>query len=167
MHRHALEHHRGRLLVGDSLRHLDHPLGGHEALGAVRAGQPRIGDAVAFLEALYARANGLHHARRLVSGDRGRLHRVQPGALVDVDEVHPDRGMADAHLPGAGVGDWDIVELQHFRAALTVETDCLGHALLPWIEGTSLFSARRGPACRRCASPGAPRAAAPGPEWRI
>ena len=142
MHRHALQHHRGGLLVADALGDFDHALGRHHARLAIGAGEPGISDAIACLQVLHALAHGLDHARGLVAGHHRQLHRVEARALIGIDEVDPDRGVPDAHLSRTGVGDRDVVHLQCFRSAVLMETDCLRHACFSgeWI-GYSLRDA--------------------------
>ncbi len=131
VHGHALEQHRRGLLVADALRDLHHALGGHQARFAVGARQPGVADAIAFLEALHPGTDGVDHARGLVAGGAGQLHRIEARALVDVDEIDADRGVPDANLPLAGLADLHVVDLQHLGPALLVIPHCLRHCLLP------------------------------------
>src|SRR5207248_9580791 len=45
------------------------------------------------------------HARGLAAQAAWQLHRIKSGAIIDVDEVQSDRGVADARLPGTGLAD--------------------------------------------------------------
>src|SRR5688572_3710856 len=103
--------------------------------GTTRASQYEPGKPVARLEIADPLADRLHHAGALVAGDLRQLHRVQTRALVDVDEIDPDRGMADAGLPGAGVTDLDVVVLHDLGTTLLVEADCLCHGTLLFEDG--------------------------------
>jgi len=69
-------------------------------IGADRRGA--IGDAVAGLQIRSRRGPLQDHAgrsRRARSASRG----IKAGAVVDVDEIQADRGMADFRLPGPGL----------------------------------------------------------------
>jgi hypothetical protein len=127
MHGEALQEHRGGLLLADALGQLDHALGGREAHLAVGPGQAGVADAVALLQALDARADGIDHAGRLVARHARQLHGVEPGALVDVDEVDADGGVPQAHLAGAGLADRDVLVDHDLGTALRVVSDCFCH----------------------------------------
>src|SRR6185369_13768908 len=130
VHRQALQHHRGGLLVRDPLRELHHPVRRHDALLAVRARQSGVGDPVARLQVGDALPDRFDDACAFVARDLRELHRIEPRALVDVDEVDADRGVADARLPLAGIADLDILVLHDFGTTLLVEADCLCHGTL-------------------------------------
>jgi hypothetical protein len=131
VHRQAFQHHRGGLLVRDPLRELHHPVRRHDALLAVRARQPGVGDPVARLQVGDALPDRLDDARAFVARDLRELHRIEPRALVHVDEVDADRGVADARLPRAGIADLDIIVLHDLGTTLLVEADCLCHGNTP------------------------------------
>src|SRR5216684_3378495 len=92
--------------------------------------QAGIGYAVAFLQVGHARADRLDHARALVARDLRQLHRIEPRALIGVDEIDADGGVAHAHLALARLADRDVLELEHFRTALLVVADCFRHCVL-------------------------------------
>ena len=54
MNGHALEHHAGRVFIGDAVRHLHQPVGRDDALLRIGAEPPYIGDAVAGAEPIHA-----------------------------------------------------------------------------------------------------------------
>src|SRR4051794_26331022 len=58
------------------------------------------------------------------------MHRIKTGALVGVDEIDANRGVAHARLARARLADVHVIELEHFRTALLVISDCLCHAFL-------------------------------------
>ncbi len=76
--RHALEHHRRRLLIADALREPGNLVRGQVPRLGVGADRPgAVGNAIARLEALHTLANLLDDARRLKAKARGQLHRVE------------------------------------------------------------------------------------------
>ena len=60
-----------------------------------------IGDALADLESTDPGAERFDDARALPAETRRQRIRVQPGALVDVDEIEPDGGLADERFAPA------------------------------------------------------------------
>ena len=90
-----------------------------------------IGDAVAGLQIGDAGADFLDHARRLAAEPARQLRRVKPGAVIDIDEVQPHRGMADAGLAGAGLAEIDLLPDQNFGAAGFVKADGMRHGFTP------------------------------------
>src|SRR5439155_19327051 len=115
------------LLVADALRNLYQPIGRDVAHVAVRADETGIGDAVAVLEIAHARSDGFDDARTLVARGLRQLHRIESRALVGIDEIHADGGVADLRLPRARLADLHVVELQHFGTAGLVIADSLCH----------------------------------------
>ena len=127
---HALEHHRRGLAVVDAVGELDQPFCGHEAGLRIGPRRPGVGDAGAGGEIIDAVADGLDDARRLhADGRRKRRQRIEPGAVVDVDEVEADGGVPDTRLAGAGIADRDLLPDHLLGAAGLVNADCLGHEL--------------------------------------
>src|SRR3546814_7748107 len=67
-----------------------------------------------------------HHAGRLHAGHARWPQQVEgAGATVDVDEVHADGSLPQAHLPGAGPRCLDRREMKLLRAAVAVDDDGL------------------------------------------
>ena len=126
LHRHPLEHHRGRDPLVDlvrqadeSVRRDDHPLGvgphrpasvGHP----VADGQPSPG------------ADRLDHAGGLHAEPAREPGGVQAGAEVGVDEVQADGGVAHEDLARSGIGDVDLDPVEHLGAAGAFEADGVG-----------------------------------------
>ena len=134
-HGHALEHHRGRGLVRNVARDLDDPLGRDQpflGIGAERRG--RVGHPVARLETGHAAAERLDHARPLHAERQRKGQRVEPAAVVDVDIVEADGGMADADLALAGVADLDLPPLHGGCGARLVDLDCARHLTVSLIR---------------------------------
>jgi hypothetical protein len=57
--------------------------------------------------------------------ERQRL-RIEAGAVIDVDEVEPDRVLAESDLAGAGLADLDRLPLQDLGAARLMDSDRVG-----------------------------------------
>jgi hypothetical protein len=70
-----------------------------------------------------ALAHRLDHARGFHAQLQRHLERIEPAALVGVDEVQAHGLVADADLAGAGVADFHVDDLQFFGAAMAVDTD--------------------------------------------
>src|ERR1700746_2777385 len=69
-------------------------------------------------------------APRLVAGDEWKLRRlVESGAKIDIDEVQPDRVLADAHLARSRRRHIDALIDQGFRTPDLVHADGFGHHL--------------------------------------
>ena len=91
------------------------PVGdGHEACGGNVArlriaayGQAGIGDAVADRQLRHAGADRLDDAGALHAEHRRRgPHGIEAGALVDIDEIDADGGVAQANFPGIRCGKY-------------------------------------------------------------
>jgi hypothetical protein len=95
------------------------------AVGTHRAAG--IGDAVAGLELGDAFANGLDDAGAFEADAGWQRQRVEPGAVIGIDEVEADRGMAHANLPRARFAQVDILPAQYLGPAGRVKTDRLYH----------------------------------------
>ena len=61
--------------------------------------------------------------------ERQRL-RVEPGAVIDVDEVEARRLLAQPDLAGAGIADLDLFPLQDLGSAGLMDSDRVRHAAL-------------------------------------
>src|SRR5262249_20145617 len=110
---------------GDALGDLDEPVRGHDADLSVGAGRPAgVGHAVARLNVRDVRPDRLHDAGGLAAQARRQWQRVEAGAMVCVDEVYPDGGVADAGLALAGLADLDVLPLHDF-----------GHTGLAYADG--------------------------------
>jgi hypothetical protein len=76
---------------------------GNVALGGVGAEIVIIGDAVAGMKIGHAGPDRHHLAGGFIAGDERQSRRlVEPGAVVDVDEVEADGMLADTDLAGSG-----------------------------------------------------------------
>jgi len=66
----------------------------------------------------------------LGTGDERQRHRVQAGAVVDVDVVDADATEADEHLTGPRLRVGHVLEREHLGTAGLMDTDRL-HTVLP------------------------------------
>jgi hypothetical protein len=81
----------------------------------------------ALLEFGDAIADPLHHAGGLQPDTRGEgLDRIETGAMVGIDIIQSDGGMADQDMAGLGGADDDLLEVEDFRPPDTLKTDSLG-----------------------------------------
>ena len=115
--RHALQHDRRRDPVVDAGGNLHQPVDRTQTLLGVRPHRLRIGDAIADLEFLHLRADRFDHARAFHAERERQRVRVQPAAVIDVDEVEADRGVAHQHLARAGGADLDLFPVHFLGAA--------------------------------------------------
>src|SRR5690606_14405070 len=106
---HPLEGDGGGNLVGDAVGDAHEAVGGKEAPRRVGAVGDGVGDAVAGGDDLDPVAHCLDHAGGFGAEDRVALDRpgVLADAMVDVEEVEADRGVADEGLAGAGRAEGD------------------------------------------------------------
>jgi hypothetical protein len=72
----------------------------------------------------HALTHRLHHARGL-HAQRGRqLQRIQPGAVVNVDEIHAYGVVMHADFTGPGLADLDRPERHLRRPPAFADSDC-------------------------------------------
>ena len=143
---HALQHHRRRGLVAHVVGKHDHLVRGQRAHRRVRAGRRAgIRDAVARQQVRDAIAHVEHDARRFHADRRGRLdHAVEALADVDVDVVHADRRLADAHFVRSRRHDRDRFVAQHLGAAERRRDDRVRRLRIAIPRGSGSRQPRRG-----------------------
>ena len=129
---HALEHHGGRLLVGDVVGQLHGDLRRHHALFGIGAERHvGIADPVADREVRDPLAHGDDLARALEPQPVRHRDRTRARAEVDVDEVEAGRGVLHADLARTGIADLDLLPLHDVRPAGLVESDRVDHVNSP------------------------------------
>src|SRR5262249_44353715 len=118
-HGHALEHHRGGLLVADIVRELYGAVGRHNPLRGVTAGTADIGDAVAALELVHVRADRYDLAGGFIAGDERQAARcrIEADAEVHVDEIDAAGVLLDAQLARSRSGNVDLFVGQNLGPA--------------------------------------------------
>ena len=125
----ALHHDRRALLEGQRVGQLHQLTGGNVARFGVSPQRPaRVGDPVARGEFGDALAHRLDDAGSLLAEAGRQRHRVEPGAMIGVDEIDADRQVADLHLAGSRRGQAGLDPLQDVGAADAVKADETGHA---------------------------------------
>ena len=135
LHRQALQHHRRRGLVVDAVGQFDQAIGRDQprlGIGADRGGA--IGDAVARLQIGDAGADFLDHAGRLAAETARQLARINAGAIVDVDEVQSDRGVANPRLARTGLAELDLLPDQNLGTTGLVKADRMRHGVTPHVR---------------------------------
>jgi hypothetical protein len=144
--REPFEHDGGSDLVINGLRQRHDMIRFHgPERGIAAKRQAGIGDAVARQKVRDARAYLHHLARGLGAGRcRQRQQRILAGADVDIEIVHADGRLPQAHLSGARRRHTNDFGEQHFRATILVEDDRLG------LDG--IGTRPDGSACRGCAA---------------
>ena len=128
LHRQAFQHHRRRRLVVDAIGQLEQAIGGNQSrlgIGAERRGT--VCNAIARLQISDAGSDFFDHARGLAAQAAWQLHRIKSGAIIDVDEVQSDRGVADARLPGTGLADAYFLPDEDIGSAGAVKADGVRH----------------------------------------
>ena len=131
LRRQALQHHRRRGLVVDAIGQLEQAIGGYQSrlgVGAHRRGAIR--DAIARLQIRDARADLFDDAGALAAEAARQLDRIKPRAVIDVDEIQTDRGVADAGLPGTRLADIDLFPGQNFGPTGSMKADSVRHGIL-------------------------------------
>ena len=109
------------------------PAGHHPGLGVGAQLAAGIGDPLAGLEPLDPGAHRLDHAGAFGAQRQGEIgQRIEPGALVDVDEVETDRGVPDADLALSGIADVDVFPRENLGPAGFMDTDSFGHVSVSW-----------------------------------
>ena len=128
----ALEHHGGRLLVGDPVREPDEPGRIDHPLFGIAAQAHAIGHPVADAHLRHRVTHRLHDTGAFVTDDgRHRRDRVQPGAVIHVDEIEPDRRLPDQRLSCARCPGVHLVPAQHFGSTVLVNTNRSRHVSAP------------------------------------
>jgi len=93
--------------------------------------QAGIGDAIARGEVRNAGTDRINDAGAFdAEHRRKRGHRIEPAALIDVDEVHANRCLAQAHFAGSRWRQFDFSDGEHFGPASCSHGYNLGHCLL-------------------------------------
>jgi hypothetical protein len=124
---HALEHHPGRLLGLDALGELDQPVGVDQPLLGIAADRSGISDPVARLHIGDVRSDRFDQAGALHARGERQLLRVEPGAVIDVDEVEPGGFLLEPDLARAGLTDLDILPLEDLRPSGIMDSDRARH----------------------------------------
>ena len=79
------------------------------------------------LSPLHVRANGADDAYALDAGNFCLRHRIQPEALIDVDEVDADCGLAKPDFAGGRWRQLDSCQLKLLHASGRLQSDDIGH----------------------------------------
>ena len=128
LRRHAFEHHRRRLLVTHASRNFHQFVGGHQARFRVGANRRRCtGNAVANFQIGDVCAERFNDACAFEAEPRWQRDRVQPGAMIGIDEVQTNRGRLEPHFVGTGRANHDFLPFHHFRPAMCVQSNCVRH----------------------------------------
>ena len=109
---------------------LDHAVGGDQPLFGIGADRPGISDAAPDLQVAHALADRGDDAGPFHARDEGKRRLwVEAGAVIDVDEVEPDRRLLDLDLAGAGLADLDLLPFEDFGPAIFMHPDRVGHSI--------------------------------------
>src|SRR4030088_3023771 len=93
-----------------------------------------VSDAVAGFYVGDAGPDFLNHAGALAAQAARQLDRIKSGAVVNVDKVQSDRGVADARLPWPGLAEFDFLPDQNFGAAGPVKANRVRHGITPHVR---------------------------------
>ena len=110
---------------------------------------PPIGDAVSRFDVRDARPTASTTPSAFLPRGERRRNRIEADAVVDLDKVQPDRGVAHAHLIGTRFADLDGFPLQDFRSAGGVDPDSVCHGYFSHSVGR-----HHRPARKKCQSRG-------------
>jgi hypothetical protein len=128
LHREALQHHGRGGFVVDAVGQLEQAIGRDQArFGIGTDRRAAIGDAVAGLQIGHAGSDFLDHAGRLTAQAAGQLGRIGARAVVDVDKIQSNGGVADARLPWPRIADLDLFPDQNFGTAGFMKADGVRH----------------------------------------
>ena len=119
----ALEHHGGALLRAHPIGQRHQPVGGSQRVLRVRAQDVDRRHAVARSHRGDAGAHGLDRAGCFGAERPGKRELVEPGPLVDLDEVEPDGLDPQQRLPRAGRWTLELVQAEHAGIARLVNAD--------------------------------------------
>src|SRR3954451_21434048 len=151
MRGHALQHHSRGLLAAYRIRQVHQPVGVDQRLSGISADRPSIGDPIADAHMLDVRAHAFDDARALDSRRERELLRVQPLAVIDIDEIEAGAPLPNHYLPGFGLPNIDVFPLEDIGSSHFMDSDrvwhcasLLGHSLS--VEGLSLCTCQ-------CAAP--------------
>jgi hypothetical protein len=82
-----------------------------------------IGDAITRFYIGNALADSLHRAGPFGTLHEGQFHRIEPGAVIGVDEIEAGGRLFDQRFAGARLAWFEMLHLQHVRAAGFVHDD--------------------------------------------
>ena len=147
--RHALEHHRGRLLIGDAVRQHDQAIRRHDPhlrIGAL--GAARIGNAITDLYVSDARTDRLDHAGRLCTKAAWQGGRIRARAHIGVDIVEADGRVPDTGFSRPWLADVDLLPDENLGPSGLMEANCVGHDAVPFGASSRLHLRGRLKVCK-------------------
>ena len=133
-HGHALQHHGGGRIKTDRIRQLHQTARRHHAHIRIRTRRSAsIGNSIARFDVFDVRAHRFDHARAFHAQRGGQRHRIKPGAMISIDVVQADGGIAHANFARSGLSNVDFFPAHDFGAAGFMDTDCVGHVSSPCV----------------------------------
>ncbi len=78
----------------------------------------------------YALTDHLHHARAFQAESTRQRQRIKAGTMISVDEIQPDRSIADSRLAFSRIADRNVFVHQYFGPACLVKSHRFGHGSL-------------------------------------
>ena len=129
---HALQHHSRGLFAAYRIRQLHQPIRVDQPLFGIAAGRPRIGHTIADVHVGDVGSDRLHHARALDARGERELLRVQPSAVIDVNEIEAGGLLSKLYLSTFGLLDLDVFPLEDIGSSGFMDSDGVWHcASLP------------------------------------
>ena len=114
----AFKHDRGGGVVVDVVGELDQRRRRDQSRGRIGpALGTEGGDAVAWRNFAHPFADRNHLARGFEPEPGGERRWIGAGAVIDIDEIDPDRALLDQRLPRPGRAEFDLVPLDHLGSA--------------------------------------------------
>ena len=98
----------------------------------VRADRVRVSDMVADFEFPDPGADRFDDASTFHAERQRQRHRVEPGAMVSIDEIEPGRGGAHPNFAGRGLSNLDFFPAHDFGTAGFVHANCVWHCRSPF-----------------------------------
>src|SRR3954451_13426082 len=140
---HALQHHSRSLFAAYRVGQLHQPVGVDQPLFGIAADGSRISDSVAALHIVDVGTDRFDHAGAFDARSERELLRVQPTAVIHIDEIEAGGLLPYLDLPTFGLSDLDVFPLEDIGSAGFVDSDRVWHcaSLLgpsPSVEGLGL-----------------------------
>ena len=130
LHRHAFQQRCGGGVIGNIFRQLHQLVRGDVVRLRIGADRARIGDAIAFLQRCHAITQRFDDAGRFAAKPCGQRQFVETRAVIGVDEVHADGGVAHADLAGRGWREFHLLITKNIGTAGFMDSDRLHLILL-------------------------------------
>lgn len=125
---HALQQEGSCHFIADVIGQLDQQRGGnHPGFGVGTGHATGVCHPVAGLEQLDTLAHRLHNTGSLDAQAARQGRRIHARAVIDVNVVEPDGGLAQPDLPRLRILGVDVLPFENIRAASFMNSNCVCH----------------------------------------